>query len=108
MTDWLIVLGSLVTFVALGSVTVAALWLRRLKAALAAAMNDSATSQLATSKRLAEAVLTLQRQNKQVEQQLQTLGEANLRLRQDFILLVQRIEREGEDLPTARNDRTVH
>lgn len=85
-------------------VAVAVLWLRKLRETVSKALAESAEQQLATAKKLGEAIANVQKQQRTYEQQLRGVAEASLKLRQDLTAVSTRIEHSE----AMQGDRTVH
>ena len=92
----------------IGVVVVAAHFVKRQRIALVRALHESANQHLGTAQQLASAIETMQRQQRQHEQQLQNVAQATLRLRQDVVTLNKRLEREQAEVPQATGDRVLH
>jgi DUF917 family protein len=109
VSDILVILALFSSFTAIGAVVVCAFWLKKLRRALAQALNDAATQQITTAQRLGEALTTIQRQQKMFEQQLHNLAQANSRVRQDITAVAQRVERgEAAARADVAADRILH
>lgn len=87
----------------------ALLWLRRLRQNLANAVADALTRQIHHGAKVEEALLALQRNQKQQESHLQALASAQQRSRGDLNVLSQRLEQK-ETLAEGNipRDRVLH
>lgn len=92
----------------IGVVVVAAHFVRKQRVSLVRALNQSTGQNLGTAQQLANAIETMQRQQRQHEQQLQNVAQATLRLRQDVVTLNKRMEREQAEVPQPTGDRVLH
>jgi DNA anti-recombination protein RmuC len=92
----------------IGVVVVAAHFVKKQRLSLVRSLNESAKQHLGTAQQLANAIETMQRQQRQHEQQLQNVAQATLRLRQDVVTLNKRVEREQSEVPLATGDRVIH
>ncbi|MGB4100387.1 MAG: hypothetical protein WBK91_00550 [Alphaproteobacteria bacterium] len=91
-----------------GVVVIAAHFVRKQRVSLVRALKDSTSQNLGMAQQLAGAIETMQRQQRQHEQQLQNVAQATLRLRQDVVTLNKRVEREQTELPPSHGDRVLH
>ena len=80
--DWFVICAAVTAFSLTGFAVVAIMWLRRLRENVSAALTESANQQVRTAQRLSDAMDTIQKQQRQYEQQIHTLAQAGLRLRQ--------------------------
>lgn len=109
VNEALAILALFASFTAVGAVVVCAAWLKKLRRSLTNALNDAANQQIRTAQRLADAITTIQRQQKMYEQQLQNLAQANMRLKQDMALVAQRLGRnETAQRTDMATDRILH
>jgi len=107
MSEWVITVFTAATGLsATGFVVIAILWLKRLRETVSTALTEAANQQVRTSQRLGEAIAQLQKQQQHNEQQLQTLAQAGLRLRQELVNMSTRLEHNQTD--AARGDHTLH
>jgi hypothetical protein len=88
----------------------ALLWLRRLRQSLATAVADALTRQVNHGAKVEEALLALQRNQKQQESHLQALAAAQQRSRGDISVLSQRLDQQKEMLGDGNipRDRVIH
>jgi DNA anti-recombination protein RmuC len=108
MTFWAPLLAVSTMLAAAGFVVVAVLWLKKLRHTLQAAMGEMASHQVHNSQRVNEATVQLQKQQRALEQQIQTLGQANLRLRQDITDIIARLEHTEREQAHAAGERILH
>jgi hypothetical protein len=104
----LIMLGIMI--VAAGAFVVGAmLWLKRLRANLAAAVSEALTRQISHGEKVEEALGVLQHNQKKMEGQVLLLAEAQTRARNDINLLAQRFEqREVSGDGAGHTSRVLH
>jgi hypothetical protein len=70
----------------------ALIWLKRLRQNLAHTVGEALTRQIQHGQKVEEALTMLQRNQKQMEAQMQTLAQAHARVRADFNALAQKVE----------------
>ncbi len=104
MMIWIIASAGAVAIAAGTFVTVAVMWLHKLRETVSKALTESAAQQIRTSQKLGEALALVQKQQRTYEQQLHNLAQASLRLRQELTTVTHRLE-NGPEMP---GDRTVH
>ncbi len=108
MNGWVLALAVSTALVATGFVVVAVLWLKKLRQTVASALSEAAHQQVRVAQRLSENVGQVQKQQRNLEQQMQNLVQANVKLRQDVAAIATRVEHsEREHFPMPM-DRTVH
>ena len=93
-------------FSATGFVVIGVMWLRRMKETVADALSETANQQIRTAQHFGDAISQLQKQQQHYDQQIQTLAQAGLRLRQEIINVSARLEPNNQDTP--RGDQTFH
>lgn len=99
----LLMAGSLVFVVG------ALLWLKRLRHHLAHSLGDALSRQIQHGQKVEEALQVLQRNQKQLESQLQTLTHAHARMRADLNAVTQKVEsREVAAEQSAAQGRILH
>jgi hypothetical protein len=106
MLIWVAAFSGAIAVSAAVFVTVAVLWLRRLRQTVSMTLAETAAHQVRTAQKLGEAVGQLQKQQRAYEQQLHNLAQASLKLRQELTSVTHQLEQA--DLDAARGDRTVH
>jgi len=104
MLLWVFIFAGATAFCAAAFMAVAVMWLRKLRVTVSTAMHDSADRQVLSAQKLGDAIVQLQKQQRAYEQQLHSLAQASLKLRQELTSVAHRLE-QGE--PDSR-DRTVH
>ena len=88
-----------------GLLVVAALWMKKLRDTVAQALTEAASQQVRNAQRVAEALGQVQKQQRNYEQQLQLLAQANTQLRQGLVSMATRLEHSGD---AQRNEQTIH
>ena len=106
MQDWLLVPVAVTAFCAAAFIVVAALWLRKLRATVSSALAEAANQQVRTAQRLGDTLAQVQKQQKNYEQQLHLLAQANTQLRQGLVNMATRLEHGPAD--ATRGDQTIH
>lgn len=106
MPDSIVIFAAVSAVSATGFIVVAALWLRRLRETVSAALTEAARQQVRTAQRLEETVAQVQKQQHGYEQQLQILSQANAQLRQGLVTVANRLEVSRAE--AVRGDQTVH
>ncbi len=106
--DWFVICAAVTAFSLTGFAVVAALWLRRLRESVSAALTESANQQIRTAQRLSDAMDTIQKQQRQHEQQVHTLAQAGLRLRQELVNVSNRLDHSQQADTPSRSDQTIH
>lgn len=91
----------------LGIVGALVIFVRRQRQALIQTLGSASKQQIITAQQLAAALESVQRQQRQYEQQLQNLAQATLRLRQDVQILNKRTERTAADAAQSA-ERVLH
>lgn len=108
---------NLPTFIMLGIMLVGAgafvlgamLWLKRLRANLAAAVSEALARQITHGQKVEEALAALQQNQKKMEGQVLLLAEAQTRARNDINTLAQRFEqREVSADAAGHTSRVLH
>jgi DNA anti-recombination protein RmuC len=89
-----------------GFVVVAVMWLRRLRETMSNALTEAANQQVRTAQRMADSLAQVQKQQKNYEQQIQMLAQANAQLRQGLVNVATRLDNTTID--PNRNDHTLH
>ncbi len=105
MQEWVIGLTAVTALSATGFVVVAVLWLRKLRDSVSTALAETASQQVLTAQRLSESLAQVQKQQRNYEQQLQLLSQANTQLRQGLVNVATRLEHNQAN---ANNDHTIH
>lgn len=109
MSIWVIAFAASTALACAGFVVVAVLWLKKLRDTLASALKETASQQLRTSQRFGETIAQMQRKQQLYEQRLQTLTEANIRMRQELNLVAGKIEiEEHAEKAPASSSRLFH
>ncbi len=106
MIEWVLVLAAASIFSAIAFITLGVMWLRKLRETVAVALTEAARHQVRSSQRLSDAVAELQKQQRNHEQHLQILSQANLQLKQGLTSVASRIDISQSD--ATRGDQTVH
>ena len=106
MQDLFLIFAALTAVSATGFVVVAVLWLRKLRETVSSALAEAAGQQVRTAQRLGDALSQVQKQQRNYEQQLQALSQANTQLRQGLVTMATRLEHSQSDTP--RGDHTIH
>ena len=91
---------------AVGFVVIAALWLRKMRDSMSAALTESANRQVQTAQRFSEAIAQVQKQQRSYEQQLQILEQANSQLRQGLVTVATQLQHGQVD--ATRVEPTIH
>lgn len=108
MNIWLAAL-ILSSFLALaGLAALAALWLRKVREALALSFSETAGSQFRTIQRLTATIDQLLHRQELYEKRLLTLTEANIKMRQDLNLLAERLASAENEQRPAPAPRLLH
>ena len=89
-----------------GFVVVTVMWLRRLRETVASSLAEAANQQVRTAQRMADSLAQVQKQQKNYEQQIQMLAQANAQLRQGLVNVATRLDNTTVD--PNRNDHTLH
>ena len=87
-------------------VVIGAVWLRKLRETVSKAFAESAHQQVETAKRFAESIAQVQKQQRNYEQQLQNLAQANTQLRQGLVTVATQLQHGQVD--AARIEPTIH
>ena len=103
MQIWIVAFAGATAISAAIFVTVAVMWLRKLRETVSSTLTESANQQIRTAQRLNDAVAQVQKQQRTYEQQLHKFAQAGLKLRQDLAAVTTRLEHS--ELP---GDRTLH
>jgi DNA anti-recombination protein RmuC len=106
MQELILALVAISAISAAGFVVVAVMWLRKLRQTVSSALTEAASQQVRTAQRLGDALAQVQKQQRNYEQQLQLLSQANTQLRQGLVNVATRLEHSGTD--AGRNDHTIH
>jgi len=106
MLIWVFAFAGLTAFFAAAFMVVAVMWLKKLRITVSRALIDAADQQTLAAQRLGNAIAQVQKQQRAYEQQLHTLAQASLKLRQELTSVSHRLEHSESDMP--RSDRTVH
>ena len=107
-SEWFIVCAAVTALSITGFMVLGALWLRRMRESVAVALTESANQQVRTAQRLSDAMDEIQKQQRQCEQQIHTLAQAGLRLRQELVNISTRIEHGQQTDASPRGDHTIH
>jgi len=108
MTEWAIAFIISTGLAAAGFVVVAVLWLKKLRETLGLALGETAGHQVRSAQRLSETIATLQRQQHLSDQRLQTLTEANIRMRQELNELAGKVELTEREQISNLPSRMIH
>jgi len=103
--DWILAFAAVTSLSATGFVVVAVLWLRRLRETVSVALAEAANQQVRNAQRLSDSLAQVQKQQRNYEQQLQLLSQANTQLRQGLVSVATRLDHSNEG---ARGDQTIH
>ena len=106
MQEWLLALIAVTAFSVTGFMVMAVLWLRKLRETVASSLAEAANQQVRTAQRLSESLGQVQKQQRNYEQQLQLLSQANTQLRQGLVSMATRLEHASPD--STRGDQTIH
>jgi hypothetical protein len=106
MPDWFMVCAAITAFSVTGFVIIAVMWLKKLRESVGTALAETATQHIRTSQRFGEEIDEMRKRQTQYEQQIQTLAQAGLRLRQELVNVSTKIESSHVEAP--RGDHTVH
>lgn len=105
MLDLMAMLALTALGMTVGVIAAAAMFVRRQRQALMRALEDNNRQQAEAMQQMVAALTAAQQRQRQSEQQMQSLAQAALRLRQDLTALAQRVERGQTDTAT---DRVLH
>jgi chromosome segregation ATPase len=106
MQDLIIAFSAVTAISAVGFMAVSFVWLRRLRETVSLALSEAANQQVRTAQRLGDALAQVQKQQGTYDQQLQSLAQASLRLRQELVNVTNRLEHSQSE--AMRGDHTVH
>jgi hypothetical protein len=106
MQDWVLTFTAVSGLSATAFVVIAVLWLRKLRETVSAALAESANQQVHTAQRFSEAIAQVQKQHRGYEQQLQTLAQANVQLRQGLVSIASQLQHGQTD--ASRVETTIH
>ena len=106
MQEWTLGLAALSGISVTGFVVVAVLWLRKLREAVSSTLGESASQQVQTAQRFAEALAEVQKQQRGFERQLQTLAQSNAQLRQSLASVATQLQHGQIDV--SRAEPTIH
>lgn len=106
MQDIVTAFAAVTALSAIGFMAVAVLWLRRMRGTVSTALSEAANQQVRTAQRLGDALAQMQKQQRTYDQQLQSLAQAGLRLRQELVNVTTRLEHSQSD--AGRGDQTFH
>lgn len=106
MQEWMLALAAVTGLSATAFVVVAVLWLRKLRETVSASLAESANQQIQTARRFADAIAEVQKQQRNCEQQLMTLAQANTQLRQGLVTVASQLQHGHVDV--ARVEPTIH
>jgi TolA-binding protein len=108
MVEWVMMLSAATAIAATGFAVVGVLWLKKLRETVSSTLSETARQQVHTAQRLSEALGHLQKQQRNYDQQLQNLTQANIRLRQDITAMASRLEHNEREQHTPQADRILH
>jgi hypothetical protein len=94
-----------------GFAVTVALWLKRLRLFVRAALGEAAGQQLRAAKHFSEMIEQLQKNQRMMEQQIHTLALAHRQLRQSVQILADRTQEPAEPetpSPTGPFNKTLH
>ena len=106
MQELMLAFAAVTGISAAGFVVVAVLWLRKLRETVSSALAESANQQVQTAQRFSEAISQVQKQQRNCEQQLQTLAQANAQLRQGLVNVASQLQQGQVD--ATRVEPTIH
>lgn len=106
MQDWVLLAAAITAFSTTGFIVVAVLWLRKLRQSVTKALSETAHQQIRSAEHLSDVLASVQNRQRQFDQQLQTLAQAGLRLRQEIVTVSNRLEHHQSD--AGRGDSTLH
>src|SRR5882757_1337159 len=92
MQDYIVAFAALTAVSAIAFMGVAFLWLRRMRETVSLALSEAANQQVRTAQRLSDALAQVQKQQRTYDQQLQSLAQAGLRLRQELVNVSSQLE----------------
>ena len=92
MQEWLLALAAVTAVSATGFMVVGVMWLRRMRETVSHTLAEAANQQVRLSQRLNESIAHVQKQQRNYEQQLQLLSQANTQLRQGLVSVATRLE----------------
>jgi DNA anti-recombination protein RmuC len=104
--EGLLALIGVTAFSAAGFMVVAVLWLRKLRDTVSSSLAEAANQQVRTAQRMNDSLAQVQKQQRNYEQQLQLLSQANTQLRQGLVSMATRLEHASSD--SVRGDQTIH
>ncbi len=106
MQEWLLALIAVTAISAAGFMVIGVLWLRKLRDTVSSSLAEAANQQVRNAQRMNEALAQVQKQQRNYEQQLQLLSQANTQLRQGLVSMATRLEHASPD--SVRGDQTIH
>ncbi len=106
MQIWILAFAAVTSISATGFVVVAVLWMRKLRETVSSALAEAANQQVRTAQRLSDALAHVQKQQRNYDQQLQLLAQANTQLRQGLATVATRLDHTRTE--SANDDHTIH
>ncbi|NDG04749.1 MAG: hypothetical protein EB121_05295 [Alphaproteobacteria bacterium] len=98
MPETLTIIALASTLISLGTAFACYVWFQRVKESLAKTLQHSASQQIGHMTRLVDVIQALQQQQKKQEQEIQTLAQSNLKLRQELNEVVAILQSEHADM----------
>jgi hypothetical protein len=102
----ILALAAITSVSATAFVVVSVLWMRKLRQTVSSALSESAHQQVRTAQRLGDAIAQVQKQQRNYDQQLQLLAQANSQLRQGLATVATRLDIGRSD--NQNSDHTIH
>lgn len=104
--EWLVIFAGAVTLSAVGFVSVAVMWLKKVRETVAVTLADSAEQQKYAHQKLNDALSKVQRQQDDYARQITVLAQAGIRLQREISDVAERVDNaHGEQL---RAGQTLH
>lgn len=104
--EWMGLFAGAVALSAAGFVTVAVIWLRKLRETVSSALTEAAGQQIRTAQRLSEAIAQVQKQQDNYTQQIHILAQAGVRLQHELSNITHRLDNSQTE--TGRGGQTLH
>jgi len=109
MNLWVISFIASTAFASIGFVVVAILWLKKLRETLSCTLAETAGQQVRNAQHVSKTLSEIQLHQELYEQRLQTLTEANIRMRQDLNEITNKIAlSESEQQMQKRSLKNLH
>jgi len=106
MQEWILAFAAMTGLSTAGFVVIAVLWLRKLRETVSTAFAESANQQVQTARRFSDAIAEVQKQQRNCEQQLLQLAQANSQLRQGLVTVASQLQHGQVD--ATRVEPTIH